>query len=58
MLGTSFYIIDSIDGDYANLKLVGDDNTETKLVARALLPDGIREGMKLKYECFQYTIEA
>lgn len=58
MLGTSFYIVDSIDGDYANLKLVDDDSAEAKLVARALLPDGIAEGTKLKYECFQYTIEA
>ena len=57
MLGTSFYMVDSIDGDYANLKLVGEDTTETKLVARALLPEGIQEGIKLKYECFQYTIE-
>lgn len=58
MLETIFYIVDSIDGDYANLKLSDDENAETKLVARALLPDGILEGMKLKYECFQYTIEA
>lgn len=57
MLGTSFYIVESIDGDYANLKLVETENGETKLVARALLPDGIAEGTKLKYECFQYTIE-
>lgn len=58
MLGTSYYIVDSIDGDYANLKQVDSDSTETKLVARALLPDGIMEGTKLKYECFQYSIEA
>ena len=57
MLGTSFYIVDSIDGDYANLKLVEDNSGETKLVARALLPDGIAEGTKLIYECFQYAIE-
>lgn len=57
MLGTSFYVVDSIDGDYANLKLMDDNGGETKLVARALLPDGIAEGTKLKYECFQYTIE-
>lgn len=57
MLGSCFYIVDSIDGDYANLKLMETENTEVKLVARALLPDGIEEGTKLKYECFQYTIE-
>ena len=54
---TWYYEVVSIDGDYANLKLVEDTSGETKLVARALLPDGIAEGMKLKYECFQYTIE-
>ena len=53
MLGTSFYLVDSIDGDYAHLKLLDDSSEELKLVARALLPDGIQEGMKLKYECFQ-----
>lgn len=57
MLGTTYYLIDSIDGDYANLKLIGADEQEVKLVARALLPAEIQEGMKLKYECFQYTIE-
>lgn len=57
MLGTSYYLVDSIDGDYAHLKLVDTSEEETKLVARALLPDGIAEGTKLKYECFQYTIE-
>ena len=57
MLGTSFYLVDSIDGDYAHLKLLDDSSEELKLVARALLPGGIQEGMKLKYECFQYTIE-
>ena len=58
MLGTSFYLVDSIDGDYAHLKLLDDSSEDLKLVARALLPDGIQEGTKLKYECFQYTIEA
>lgn len=57
MLGTTYYLVDTIDGDYANLKIVDSDDAEVKLVARALLPDGISEGMKLKYECFQYTIE-
>ena len=56
MLGTSFYMVDSIDGDYANLKLVGEDTTETKLVARALLPAEIMVGSKLKYELMQYEM--
>ena len=29
---------------------------DLKLVARALLPDGIAEGTRLKYELMQYTI--
>ncbi len=57
MLGTSYYFVESIDGDYANLKLVDTESEELKLVARALLPEGIAEGTKLKYEFFQYTIE-
>lgn len=57
MLGISYYIVESIDGDYANLKLQNSDEGEVKLVARALLPEGICEGTKLKYECFQYSME-
>ncbi len=29
---------------------------EVKLVARALLPDGIDTGTKLKYEMFEYEV--
>lgn len=43
MLGTSYYRIESIDGDYANLKLLGNESEELKLVARALLPEEICE---------------
>ena len=54
---TCYYVVEIIDGDYAHLRKLGDENAELKLVARALLPEGISEGVKLKYECFQYTIE-
>ena len=47
----------SIDGDYAHLKRTDVDDNELKLVARALLPDGIAEGTHLKYEMLQYEIE-
>ena len=47
---TIYYIVDSIDGDYANLKRTDIEDSGLKLVARALLPDGINEGSKLKYE--------
>ena len=56
MLGTGFYLVDSIDGDYANLKLVEDNSGDTKLVARALLPAEIMVGSKLKYELMQYEM--
>ena len=57
MFGTMYYVVDSIDGDYAHLKRTDVDESERKLVARALLPDGIPEGTKLKYEMLQYEIE-
>ena len=53
---TIFYIVESIDGDYANLKRTDIESEEIKLVARALLPDRIDAGTKLKYEMFEYEI--
>lgn len=51
-----YYEVASIDGDYANLKRTDIDSNELKLVARALLPENISEGTKLKYEMLQYEI--
>ena len=53
---TWFYEVESIDGDYANLKRTDIDSDELKLVARALLPADIEEGSKLKYELMQYFL--
>lgn len=53
---TYYYIVESIDGDYANLKRTDIETDEVKLVARALLPDGIDEGTQLKYEMFEYEV--
>lgn len=53
---TIYYIVESIDGDYANLRRTDIESDEVKLVARALLPDGIDAGTKLKYEMFEYTV--
>ena len=53
---TWYYEVVSIDGDYANLKRTDIESDDLKLVARALLPEGIAEGTKLKYELMQYTI--
>lgn len=51
------YIVERIDGDYALLKREDEEETmEPKLVARALLPEEIREGSRLLYEYLQYSI--
>lgn len=50
------YTVESIDGDYAHLRRVDNPNEDLKLVARALLPDTIREGSLLKYELLQYEL--
>ncbi len=52
-----YYEVVSIDGDYANLKRTDIESEDIKLVARALLPEGIAEGTRLKYELMQYSIE-
>lgn len=51
-----YYVVESIDGDYANLKRTDIQMSEPKLVARALLPESIEVGDKLKYEMFQYEL--
>ena len=53
---TMYYTVVGIDGDYANLKRTDEETDDIKLVARALLPEDIFEGTKLKYECFEYEI--
>lgn len=50
------YIVDSIEGDYAQLKRTDEESDELKLVARALLPPEIMEGSKLLYEYMEYQI--
>lgn len=51
------YEVVMIDGDYAHLRRIDDaDNGETKLVARALLPQEIQEGSILHYEMLQYSM--
>ncbi len=54
---TWHYEVVNISGDYANLKRLDKEENELKLVARALLPEDIFEGCKLKYEMFTYEIE-
>ena len=56
MMETWFYEVVRMDGDYANLKRTDVPSEEEKLVARALLPEEITEGSKLKYELMQYEL--
>lgn len=53
---TWYYVVESIDGDYANLKRTDIESDEIKLVARALLPPEIAEGSRLKYEFLSYSL--
>lgn len=57
---TFYYIVESIDGDYANLRLTDEEGNVTgedlKLVARALLPAEIIEGCRLINEMLQYRM--
>lgn len=54
---TWYYKVVSIEGDYANLVRIDIESEDLKLVARALLPEQIYEGCKLKYEMMQYFME-
>ena len=56
LLKTMYYVVEQIDGEYAHLRRTDEEMEETELVARALLPDAIREGSRLKYEMLQYEI--
>ena len=53
---TCEYVVESLDGDYANLRRTDEESDELKLVARALLPPETGEGTRLKYELLQYRI--
>jgi hypothetical protein len=50
------YIVEKIDGDYAQLQRVDLLDGDLKLVARAILPPQIIEGTHLRYECLEYSI--
>ena len=52
---TKYYIVARIDGDYAWLNRT-DAEEEPLFIARALLPEEIDEGTKLKYEMLQYEV--
>ncbi len=57
MFEKKIYTVTGIDGDYAHLMECERTDAEDKLVARALLPEGIYEGCRLSYEMMTYRIE-
>ena len=52
------YIVESLAGDYAYLKRIDKEDAELKCVARALLPEAVREGSRLHYEMLEYRIKS
>ena len=50
------YRVVKIDGDYAHLMECDVENTEDKLVARALLPEETVEGCLVSYEMMTYKM--
>lgn len=54
---TMYFGVVSIDGDYANLKRTDAPSDDLRVVARALLPEEINEGSRLRYEMFEYMLE-
>lgn len=52
-----YFEVVSIDGDYANLKRTDAPSDDLRVVARALLPEEINEGSRLRYEMFEYMLE-
>ncbi|MDD5952127.1 MAG: chorismate--pyruvate lyase [Oscillospiraceae bacterium] len=50
------YTVLKIDGDYAILQRTDLPDSDTVLMARALLPEEITDGTKLVMENFCYTI--
>ncbi len=55
-MGPYFYVVESINGDYAYLKRTDIETDELFQVALALLPDGMDEGTHLRWENLIYEI--
>ncbi len=52
------YRVIRIDGEYAYLQKLEDENAEEKCVAMALLPPEIQEGCHIAYEMMEYRIRS
>lgn len=55
-MGPYEYLLIRIDGDYALLQRIDQEDKDVLPIARALLPPGAEEGSRLHYENFCYTI--
>ena len=53
-----YYSVKRIDGDYAYLERTDVHEDELLMVARALLPEAIDEGTKLRWAFLSYEILA
>ncbi len=53
---TKDYIVEKIEGEYAYLRDLGNDEAEPIFIALFLLPAGTDIGTKLHYEMLQYEI--
>ena len=51
-----YYFVKRIDGDYAYLERTDQTEDELLIVARALLPQEIDEGTKLRWAMLSYEI--
>lgn len=56
MFETKEFVVESIDGDYANLRRTDIQDGAITPVARFLLPMETDEGSHLRYENFEYRI--
>ena len=51
-----YYLVKRIDGDYAYLERTDEKEDELLIVARALLPEEIDEGTRLRWAFLTYEI--
>lgn len=50
------YVVETISGDYAMLRRTDGPADRLNQVALALLPQGIEQGSRLRWEMFSYTL--
>ena len=55
-MGPMEYRVVRLDGDYALLQRTDVESEDLTPVARALMPDEVEEGTRLRWEAFVYTI--